>query len=175
MYALSVANGESPFCLSFTAWWATMAVSGSEKVLCALVRCSVGSVCVCVCVCLFVCMRVCCHQMNFFVFQCNSYLSHCTCFTLGVRSLFFQWSRHGWDTMCGVPSFDLAFTYYSLLKCKAFSITERAIFAFCQRNCPSTLVHAQLRRLFFFSRSDVDEMICVECRLLLSLLYTKRW
>ena len=77
--------------------------------------------------------------------------------------------------MCGVPSFDLAFTYYSLLKCKAFSITERAIFAFCQRNCPSALVHGQLRRLFFFSRSDVDEMICVECRLLLSLLHTKLW
>ena len=60
--------------------------------------------------------------------------------------------------MCGVPSFDLAFTYYSLLKCKAFSITERTICALCQRNCPSALVHGQLRRLFFFSRLDVDEM-----------------
>ena len=81
MYAMFVVNEGSPFCLCSTTWWATMAVSGSEKVLCALVCCSVGSACVCVC--LFVCMRVCCHQMNFFVFQCNSDLSHCTCFTLG--------------------------------------------------------------------------------------------
>ena len=36
--------------------------------------------------------------------------------------------------MCGVPSFDLAFTYQSLLKCKAFSVTKREMFAFFQNS-----------------------------------------
>ena len=104
----------------------------------------------------------CYHQEECSLFACNNVhallhvmweyiLFNALASTLGWRSLFFQWSRHGWNTSCGVPAFDLAFTYYSLLKCKAFSVTERMIFAFCQRNCPPALVHGQLRRLFFLS------------------------
>ena len=49
--------------------------------------------------------------------------------------------------------------------------------AFCQPNRSSALVHGQLRRTFvaLFSNADVDEMICVECRLVLSRLHTNRW
>ena len=73
-------EGGSPFCLCSTTWWATMAVSASEKVLWGW--CVVQwEVRVCVCVC--------CHQRNFFLFQCCSYLSHCTCFTLGGAFLVF--------------------------------------------------------------------------------------
>ena len=93
---MSVVNGGSDFCLCSTTWWATMAVSGSEKVLCALVCCSAVSACVrvrvcmrvCVCVCLCVCVYAVITGISFYfdaIAICHIALASLE----GERSLFF--------------------------------------------------------------------------------------
>ena len=89
MYAMSVVNGGSPFCLCSTTWWATIAVSGSEKVLCVLVCCSVGSACVLVCVCVCVCVYAVITGISFYfdaIAICHIALASLE----GERSLFFS-------------------------------------------------------------------------------------